>query len=200
MQPAPHVVRPPARRARRLALGLSVVAVAFSLACGFSFRRALSLGLGSSLYEPASLDDPQVFLPWVMGALCLLLVALLLRMGAAICELLWLERTWTNLPEHLRSVGPVEKVTSVMLVGLSVVPGISWAWKLGLVLGIVDGFEEVRARVPFRTELPRRLGVAAVIIGWVPGLNLYVAPFLWEMFATRIDAVCGELLGADHRS
>jgi hypothetical protein len=38
--------------------------------------------------------------------------------------------------------------------------------------------------------------MAAVIVAWVPGLNVYVAPFLWEVFATRIDVVCSQLLGA----
>ena len=32
-----------------------------------------------------------------MIALVLLLIALLFRMAASICELLWLERTWSNL-------------------------------------------------------------------------------------------------------
>jgi hypothetical protein len=32
----------------------------------------------------------------------------------------------------------------------------------------------------------------------VPGLNVYLAPFLWEMFATRIDRVCGEMLSAQN--
>jgi hypothetical protein len=181
---APHVVRPPARRARVAALALSAIAVLFSLGFGFSLRRALSH------------VETDAYLPWLVYALSSLAVALFLRMVAAIFELLWLERTWSNLPADLRTVGPVENVTSVMVVGLSVVPGVAWVWKLGLVLGIVDGFEAVRARVPFRAAVPRRLGMAAVILGWIPGINIYVAPFLWEMFATRIDRVCGELRAA----
>jgi hypothetical protein len=38
--------------------------------------------------------------------------------------------------------------------------------------------------------------MAAVIVGWVPGLNVYLAPFLWEMFATRMDVVIEQLLEA----
>jgi hypothetical protein len=38
--------------------------------------------------------------------------------------------------------------------------------------------------------------MAAVIVAWVPGLNVYLAPFLWEMFATRTDRAVTELLVA----
>lgn len=130
---------------------------------------------------------------WATGALSLLLVALLLRMVAAICELMWLERTWTNIPEETRKVGPIENVSSVMLIGISFVPGVAWLWKLGLVAGVVDGFEKIRVQTPFRATIPKRLGMAAVIIGWIPGLNVYIAPFLWEMFARKIDAACFEI-------
>ena len=109
---------------------------------------------------------------------------------------MWLERTWRNLPLELRTVGPVDKVSSGLLIGLSFVPGLSYAWKLGLVLAVADGFEEMRARVPFRAPVPKRLGMAAIIAGWIPGLNVYLAPFLWEMFATRIDLVCAEISSA----
>jgi len=184
--PPVHVVLPPAGRARRIALGLSVVAVAFSLGCGFCARRAFTLR------EAA----PDVLMPWVLSFLGLLLVALLLRMGGAVCELLWLERTWSNLPESLRKVGPLRDVSSGMAIAISFVPGVAWVWKLGLVIGIADGFEAVRGRVPFAAPVPRRLGMAAVIVGWIPALNVYVAPFLWEMFATRIDVCVEEIMAA----
>jgi hypothetical protein len=186
--PKPWVVRPPARRMRIAALALSMPAVAFAIAFGFALRRAYAAGIENDAY-----------LPWTIGALLLLLVALVLRMFAAICELLWLERTWSNLPEELRVVGPVAKVTSGLVIGLSLVPGVAWFWKLGLVVGIADGFEKLRARYPFRAPVPRRLGMVAVIVGWVPGLNVYIAPFLWEVFATRIEVVMGELVEATER-
>ena len=181
---APHVVRPQARRARVIALVLSVIAVVFSLGFGVYLRRTIAL---------FDRDDPQRYAQPLVVALVLLLIALLFRMAASICELLWLERTWTNLPEGLRKVGPVDKVTSGLVVGLSFVPGISWVWKLGLIVAVADGFERMRLTIPFRAPIPRRLGLAAVIVAWVPGLNVYLAPFLWEMFATRIDRVCGEM-------
>jgi len=174
-------LQPPAIRARRTALALSAVSVAFSIAFGFALRRWIFL------------DDEDFVSVWLTAALFMLLIALLLRMIAAICELLWLERTWTNLPEELRKVGPMENVSSAMLFGFAFVPVFAWFWKLGLVVGIADGFESVRASRPFRAPVPKKLGMAAVIIGWVPGLNVYLAPFLWEMFARRIDAVCIEL-------
>lgn len=182
----PYVVLPPARRARQIALGVSIVAVVFSLACGFCARRAFSLRQAG----------PDVVMPWLLAFLVLLLVALLLRMGGAVCELLWLERTWSNLPERLRKVGPIDDVSSAMAIGISFVPGIAWVWKLGLVVGIANGFEAVRAHVPFTAPVPRRLGMAAVIVGWIPGLNVYIAPFLWEMFATRIDVCVKEIMAA----
>ena len=111
-------------------------------------------------------------------------------------ELLWLERTWSNLPEQLRKVGPLEEVSSAMAIGISFVPGVAWVWKLGLVVGIANGFEAVRAQIPFAAPVPRRLGMAAVIVGWIPGLNVYVAPFLWEMFAVRIDACVRQIMAA----
>jgi hypothetical protein len=132
--------------------------------------------------------------------LVLLLVALLLRMGAAICELLWLERTWSNLPPPLRNVGPMKDVSSGMALAVSFVPGIAWVWKLGLVVGVTNGFEAIRTHTPFGAPVPRRLGVAAVIVGWVPGLNVYVAPFLWEMFATRLDVCVQEIRTATSSS
>ncbi|HVH44342.1 MAG TPA: hypothetical protein VM925_18445 [Labilithrix sp.] len=140
-------------------------------------------------------EPPDLLMPWVLAFLVLLLVALLLRMGAAICELLWLERTWSNLPERLRKVGPIDQVSSALALAISFVPGIAWVWKLGLVVGISDGFEAIRASIPYAAPVPKRLGMAAVIVSWIPGLNVYVAPFLWEMFATRIDVCVKEILG-----
>lgn len=174
-------LHPPAMRARRTALALSGVAVAFSVAFGFALRRWIFL------------DNEDLLSMWLLAALSLLLIALVLRMLAAICELLWLERTWTNLPEELRKVGPMQNVSSVMLFGFAFVPVFAYFWKLGLVMGIANGLESVRTERPFRAPVPKGLGMAAVIIGWVPGLNVYIAPFLWEMFARRIDAVCIEL-------
>lgn len=180
---APAFVLPPAQRARRIGLGLSIVAVLLSLACGACARHAFALR--------GAADD--VWMPWVLAFLVLLLFALLLRMGAAICELLWLERTWSNLPETLRKVGPIDEVSSAMAIGISFVPGIAWVWKLGLIVGIADAFEVVRGHVRFTAPVPKRLGMAAVILGWIPGLNVYIAPFLWEMFATRIDVCVKEI-------
>ena len=184
-EPAPHVLRPPAQRARRFGLALSAIAVGFSLGFGVFLRRTIHL------YDRNDYD--RYAMPLTI-ALVFLLGALLFRIFAAVCELLWLERTWSNLPEELRTIGPVEKVTSPMVIGFSVVPGLSYVWKLGLIHGITDGFERVREKLPFQAPVPRRLGLAAVIIGWVPGLNVYLAPFLWEMFATRMDVVVKELL------
>lgn len=161
----------------------------FALACGYCGRRAFTLREA----------PPDQLMPWMLAFLVLLLLALLLRMGAAVCELLWLERTWSNLPEAKRHVGPIKDVSSGVAVAVTLVPGIAWVWKLGLVLGIADGFEARRADVPSLAVVPRRLGMAAVIVGWVPGLNVYVAPFLWELFARRID-ICVEQILAHHAS
>jgi hypothetical protein len=180
----PQIVLPPAQRARRIALVLSIVAVIFSFACGFAGRRAFAL-------RAAAFDE---LMPSLVAFLVLLLFALLLRAGAAICELLWLERTWSNLPERMRKVGPIDEVSSGLALAVSFVPGIAWVWKLGLVIGIANGFEAIRTKVPFTAPVPRRLGMAAVVVGWVPGLNVYVAPFLWEMFATRIDVCVAQIL------
>ena len=179
-----HVVRPPARRARILALVLSVLAVGASIGFGVFLRRMISL---------FDRDDPERYARPLITALVFLLVALLLRIAASVCELVWLERTWSNLPAPLRKVGPVDNVSSGLVVGLSFVPGISWVWKLGLVMAVADGFERVRATRPFRSPVPRNLGMAAVIVAWVPGLNVYVAPFLWELFAVRLDRVVSEI-------
>jgi hypothetical protein len=181
---AAHVVRPQARRARIIALVLSVIAVGFSLGFGVFIRRTIPL---------FDVNDPERYMRPFVIALLFLLFALLFRMAAAVCELLWLERTWSNLPEQLRKVGPVDNVTSGLVVGLSFVPGLSWVWKLGLVMAVSDGFERVRGAIPFAAPVPRKLGMAAVIVAWVPGLNVYLAPFLWEMFATRIDIVCAQM-------
>lgn len=167
-------------RARRAALVLSAMAVGFSLGFGVLLRKFLVMK-----------DDAAIF--WLMGALALLLVALLLRIFASLCELVWLERTWTNLPEELRRVGPMHNVSSVMLFGLSFIPVFAWFWKLGLIHGVASGFEKMREQLPFKAVVPRKLGIAAVIFGWIPGLNVYIAPFLWEMFARRIDAICHEM-------
>lgn len=187
---APHVVRPPIGWARRLGLALSAIAVLFSFACGWAARSAYHLRA----------EDPEILVKWVTIALSLLLVSLLFRMGAAICELFWLERTWSNLPAALRKVGPMDDVSSGMALAVSFVPGVAWIWKLGLVVGIAKGFEAIRQRVPFTAPVPRRLGMAAVIVGWVPVLNVYVAPFLWEVFAARIDVCVGQILGATSAS
>lgn len=179
-----HALLPPARQARRIAFVLSVVAVGFALGFGYCARRTFVL-------REAELD---VVMPWLLTTFVLLLVAMLLRMGGAIGELLWLERTWSNLPESLRRVGPIRDVNSAMLLGISFVPGIAWMWKLGLVIGVADGFTAVRAHVRFTATVPKRLGIAAVVVGWLPGLNVYVAPFLWEVFARRIDECVEQIM------
>ncbi len=188
---------PPAVRARRTAHVISFFAVAFSLGFGVTLRVSLGrMPPGTTFADFFSPDSGlAVAALWLSLALSLLCIALVLRMLAAIFELLWLERAWSNLPEELRRVGPVDNVSSVMVLGFSFVPVVNYVWKLGLVRGIANGLEAVRAETPFRSPVPRRLGTAAVIAGWVPGLNVYLAPFLWEMFARRIDAVVVELGG-----
>ena len=176
-------MKPPAKTARRIALGLSVAAVLVSLSCGFFARQAYALRA----------EDPDRLMGPVLWFLVLLLIALLLRMGAAVCELIWLNRTWSNLPEPLRKIGPLEKVEPVLLVSMTLVPGIAWIWKLGVIDSVTKGFEAIRTKVPYDAPVPRRLGMAAVIVGWVPGLNVYLAPFLWELFAIRIDR-CVDLI------
>jgi uncharacterized membrane protein YciS (DUF1049 family) len=175
---------PQAIRARRAALVLSAAAVVCALTFGALGRHFLAL------------PDREAGIPWAMGALVALLFAFLLRIGASLCELVWLERTWTNLPLGSRRVGPIENVDSLMVFGLSFVPVLSWFWKLGLVRSVTDGFERVRETIPFAAPVPRRLGMAAIILGWVPPLNVYLAPFLWEAFARRIDRVCDEIAHA----
>ena len=182
-----HHVRPPAKLARILAMVLSIVAVLFSIVFGIYLRRMIPL------FDINA--NPERYTQPLVVALVFLLIALLFRMAASVCELIWLERTWTNMPADLRKVGPIDNVSAGLAVGLSFVPGLSWVWKLGLVMAVADGFECVRARVPFTAKVPRTLGMASIIVSWVPGLNVYVAPFLWELFATRMDVVCTEIQG-----
>lgn len=186
----PKELKAPAKGARKAAVALSVAAVIFSLGFGYCLRQGLWM-----LRDPSTFDE-KVYFHWIGYAIGLLTVALLLRMCAAISELLWLERTWQNLPEDLQKVGPVDKVSSGLVIGISFVPGIAWLWKLGLINGVTSGFEEMRKRHPFDAKVPRTLGLAAVVIGWIPILNVYVAPFLWEMFATRMEKVIHELMAS----
>jgi len=177
-----RVILAPAERARRIALVLSGIAVVFSFGFGIFLRKWM-----------AAPTDADIALLWLLIALVLLLIAMLLRMGAAICELLWLERTWANLPVELRKVGPIDNVTPVHIFGIAFIPVIAWFWKLGLVASVSNGLEEVRKTTHFKAPVPKNLGITAVMLGWFPGPNIYIAPFLWEMFARRIDAVCLEL-------
>ncbi len=185
-------VQAPARRARQAALVLSGIAILFSLAFGVMVRRCLAGG--ETLWSLITLQSNAIVQVAFAFALLLLLIAMLLRMGAAMCELVWLERTWSNLPPSLRRVGPIENVTPVHIFGIAFIPVVAWFWKLGLVSSVSRGFEVVRKERPFRAPIPRALGITAVVLGWFPPLNLYVAPFLWEMFARRLDAVCHELM------
>lgn len=168
-------------RVRHVGLACSVVAVLVSLACGFAARRAWALR-----------DDPALY-PWLLAALTLLLVVLLFRMVAALCELYWLERTWSTLPPSLCRVGPVKDVQPFLAVVLSLVPGVAWLWKLGLAHAMADAFAALRQDGRVTHEVPRGLGTVAVVTGWIPGLNVYVAPFVWEVFATRVDHAREEL-------
>jgi hypothetical protein len=176
-----HAMQQPAKRARVIALVLSAIAVMFAFGFGLFIRK----------WYFVRTEDIAVV--WLLIALVLLLVAMLLRIAAAMCELLWLERTMSNLPQHLRRVGPIENVTAVHIFGIAFIPVIAWFWKLGLVVSVSNGLEEVRRTVPFKARVPKHLGVMAVMLGWLPPLNIYVAPFLWELYARRIDAVCVEL-------
>ena len=179
---------PPAKNARRIALVLSIAAVLSSLVCGFYARQAFALRA----------EDPERLRGPGRGVRRALLVALLLRMGAAVCELIWLARVWSNLPEPLRKIGPLEKVEPFLLITGTLVPGLSWIWKLGVIDTVTKGFETIRTRVPFTAPVPRNLGMAAVIVSWIPGLNVYVAPFLWELFAIRIDRCVEGILERSH--
>lgn len=185
------IVNPPAQRARRIALVLSGIAVAFAFAFGFAIRRwyATSHGVLATFdgYEEASV------LFTLVGALLLLLIAIVLRILAGICELMWLERTWSNLPITMRRIGPIENVTTIHIFGIAFIPVVAWFWKFALVRRVSTSLEEVRKTIPFRAPVPRTLGTTAVILGWFPPLNVYLAPFLWEMFARRIDVVCLEM-------
>ncbi len=183
-----HVIQAPAKRARHIALALSVVAVMFSFGFGVFLRKWLATFAFASGDVLSSLESG-----WLMLALVFLLIAMLLRIGASICELLWLERTWANLPVELRKVGPIENVTPVHIFGIAFIPVVAWFWKLGLVASVSNGLEAVRKVTHFKAPVPKNLGITAVMLGWFPGPNIYVAPFLWEMFARRIDAVCLEL-------
>lgn len=184
----PLVLHPPAQRARRAAVALSTVAIAFSLGCGFFLRRWWAKA------PPGSWSDfGGAAMLWLMAALVLLLIAMLLRIGAGLCELLWLERTWANLPASFRKVGPIDDVTPVHVFGLAFIPIVAWFWKLALVATVAKSLEEVRKEAPFAAPVPRRLGLTAVVLGWLPPLNLYLAPFLWELFARKIDVVYLEL-------
>jgi len=183
------MIQPPAKTARRTALVLSATAIGFSLGFGVLIRKWWAKSPPGSLAEfggAAAL--------WLMGALVLLLVAVLLRIGAGICELLWLERTWSNLPPPLRRrVGPIDDVQPIHVFGIAFIPVVAWFWKYALVSRVSHGLEQVRKETPFSAPVPRGLGLVAVVLGWLPPLNLYLAPFLWEMYARRIDVVYGEL-------
>lgn len=177
-------MKPPARVARLLAIGLSLVAIGFAIGFGIYLRRVIPI------FDPDHVDR------WVtpgIATLVFLLFAMLFRMAASCCELVWLERTWSNLPEELRKVGPLEKVSSGLVVVVSFVPGVAWLWKLGLALAVCDAFEALRLRTPFTARIPKALGVASVLVSWVPGLNVYLAPFLWELYAIKIDLASNEI-------
>jgi len=190
-------INPPAERARKAALVLSGIAVAFAFAFGFAIRHWYAMIHGELA---ATLDGTGEAALYLVGALLLLLVAVLLRIFAGICELVWLERTWSNLPAEHRRVGPIENVTPVHIFGIAFIPVVAWFWKLALVSAVARSLELVRKDRPFRAAVPRRLGITACVFGWLPPLNLYLAPFLWEMFARRIDVVCFELAALDHHS
>ena len=169
---------------------LSAIAVCFAFAFGFAIRHWYAMIHGELA---ATLDGTGEAALYLVGALLLLLVAVLLRIFAGICELVWLERTWSNLPAEHRRVGPIENVTPVHIFGIAFIPVVAWFWKLALVSAVAKSLELVRKDHPFRAAVPRRLGITACIFGWLPPLNLYLAPFVWEMFARRIDVVCLEL-------
>jgi hypothetical protein len=181
------VIQAPAQRVRRIALVLSTIAVLFSFGFGIFLRKWM-----------ATPSDTDVAVLWLILALFLLLIAMVLRIIAAICELLWLERTWSNLPVELRRVGPIDNVTPVHIFGIAFIPIVAWFWKLALVASVSAGLEEVRKTTPFTAPVPKSLGMTAVVLGWFPGLNIYLAPFLWEMFARRIDVVYLELASSPH--
>ncbi len=183
-------INPPAERARQIALILSGFAVLFAVGFGFLVRKWYGELHGSL---SSFLDGSDASYLYLIGALLLLLVAVLLRILAGICELVWLERTWSNLPAEHRRVGPIENVTPIHIFGIAVIPVVAWFWKLALVRAVVRSLEVVRKDTGFRAPVPHALGQTACILGWLPPLNLYLAPFLWEMFARRIDRVCLEL-------
>ncbi len=181
----------PASRARTVALILSGVAVLFAFGFAIVVRRWWAVARVEGLASTFT-GESEVTLTLLL-ALTLLLIAMLLRMGAAICELMWLERAISNLPIDLRRVGPIENVGPVHVFGIAFIPVVSWFWKLGMVASVSNGLEKLRLSTPFTARVPKHLGMTAVVLGWLPPLNIYLAPFLWEMYARRIDVVCVQL-------
>ena len=187
-------LQPPRRVARILALVLSLVAIVFAILFGIYLRR---------VYPIFDQDNPDAWILPGIWMLVFLLFAMLFRMAASICELVWLERTWSNLPPELCNVGPMKKVSSGIMLVLCFVPGLAWIWKLGLAIAVCDAFEAVRPYAPFEGKVPKRLGLAAVVLGWIPGPSVYIAPFLWEIFATKMDRCMSQILAgvpADRRT
>src|SRR4051812_18885035 len=97
-----HALRPPARTARIMAMVLSIVAVGFSIGFGIFLRRVIPI---FDRNHPEASIEPSI------AMLVFLLFAMLFRMGGSLCELIWLERTWSNMPEELRNVGPIDNVS-----------------------------------------------------------------------------------------
>ena len=185
-------MNPPASRVRRIALVLSGIAIIFAFGFGFLIRRWYAIstqGFWATIFG----EEEAVVLFTMLGALVLLLIAVVLRILASICELMWLERAWSNLPASMRAIGPIKKVETVHIFGIAFIPVVAWFWKLALVRKVSSSLEEIRKDVPFRAAVPRGLGTTAVILGWFPPLNVYLAPFLWEMFARRIDVIMLEM-------
>jgi hypothetical protein len=85
--PETHALKAPARVARIVAMVLSIVAVGCSIGFGIYLRRVIPL---------FDKDHPERYVEPAIAMLVFLLFALLFRMGASLCELVWLERTWSD--------------------------------------------------------------------------------------------------------
>ena len=182
-------MRPQARRARIVALVLSVIAVVFSIGFGIYIRRTITL---------FDRDDPQRYAqPFVDRARAAPHRAALPDGGLHLRALV--ARADVVEPPRGATQGGAGRQGDV---GARRRPQLRARHLVGLEARSRDGghrrLRAVRLTIPFRAPSRESSGMAAVIVAWVPGLNVYVAPFLWEMFATRIDRVCSEMLSAQN--
>jgi hypothetical protein len=112
--------------------------------------------------------------------------------------LVWLHRAWARIPEPCRRTYDDRRVEPDEAIWKLFIPfyGVFY-WVFIASIGLCGAVERHLKRVRAQSaSVPSTLAFVTCLVQLVPGVNLFVSPFLWGLFMARVDGAQAE---ADRR-